>query len=135
MKVERMDLHGCNRIEAAEKTEKNIAWLLAHAVDVLIIDHGRGRHSEGIAVLKTELRARLRDDARLKQAGYRVVYGESEHPVALGLNDGHTLIVRRGLEQEHIGGRRKQEKDAVIHSHEGKQMRKAAKRQNAQRRQ
>lgn len=130
MKVEKMDLHGCNRAEAAAKTAQNIDWLLAHGVDVLIINHGRGRHSAGIAVLKTELRGRLRDDARLKEAGYRIIYGESDHPVALGLNEGHTLIVRRGLEAEYLGGQRAQEKNHIIYSDEGKQMRKAAKRRH-----
>lgn len=129
MKVERLDLHGCNRVEALQKAEKNIAWLLDHGVDVLIIDHGRGHHSDGIAVLKTELRRHLRDDSRLREAGYRVLYGDSNQPVALGCNDGHTLIVRRGLEQEHIGGRREIEKKLIIHSDEGKKLRKAAKRQ------
>ena len=134
MKIERLDLHGCNRQTAAEKTEQNLSWMLDHAVDVLIINHGRGHHSSGPAVLKTELRKRLHADQRLREAGYRIINGESELPIALSCNEGNTLVVRHGLENDWLGDRRQQEKNQIIYSEEGKQRRKSAKQNRAQKR-
>jgi hypothetical protein len=128
LKVEVLDLHGKNLNEAREKTRQSMDWAIKHGVDVLVINHGKGHHSSGLAVLKTEIRKMLNDDLSLRENGYLVVYGESNLPVALTYDEGNTLIVARGLESEHIGGRARLEKDQRIFSEEGKQERKAQKR-------
>lgn len=129
LKVEILNLHGLNIKEAQEKTRQNIDWSLEHGVDVLVINHGKGRHSEtGVSVLRTEIRKMLKEDTSLREKGYRVIYGESEHPVALTYNEGNTLVVARGLESEYIGGRAQQEKNQRIFSDDAKRDRKAGKR-------
>jgi hypothetical protein len=129
LKLETLNLHGLNVNEAREKTLKNIDWALRHGVDVLVINHGKGRHSEsGVSVLKTEIRKMLKENEELKKQGYRVIFGESEHPIALSYNEGNTLVVAKGLEMEHIGGRVQQERNQRIFSEEAKQNRKAGKR-------
>ena len=53
MKSEILDLHGCNRREALDKLRSSLAWCLDHGVAVLVINHGRGLHSEhGLSVVK-----------------------------------------------------------------------------------
>ena len=129
MKVETLNLHGLNVAEAQIKTRTNIEWAIKHNVDVLVINHGKGRHSaSGASVLKTEIRKMLNEDSSLHESGYRVIYGESEHPIALTYDEGNTLIVARGLEMEYIGGRAQKEKNQRIFSEEAKQERKLGKR-------
>jgi len=129
VKIEVLNLHGLNINESREKTQQNIDWALKHGVDVLVINHGKGYHSKsGLSVIKTEIRKMLREDLALKENGYRVVYGESDLPVALTYNEGNTLIVARGLESQYIGGQAQQDKNQRIYSEEGKQDRKAQKR-------
>lgn len=129
MKIEILDLHGLNIKEAQEKTLQNIAWALKHGVDVLVINHGKGHHSKaGLSVIKAEIRKMLREDLSLKENGYRVVYGESDLPIALTYNEGNTLIVARGQESKYIGGQVQQDRNQRIFSDDGKQDRKAQKR-------
>lgn len=128
MKVEVLNLHGLNLIEAREKTTKNIDWLIKHGVDLLVINHGKGHHSSnGFAVLKLEIRKMLKEDTSLKENGYMVVYGESNLPVALTYNEGNTLIVARGLESNYLGGQSQQKRNESIFSEEAKQDRKTQK--------
>lgn len=127
MKVENLNLHGCNLQEAKEKTRQNVNWLLEHGVDVLVINHGKGHHSSGFAVLKSEIRKLLQEEILYKNPDYLVVYGESDAPIALRFNEGNTLVVARGLEKEYLGDKRQQEKNHWIYSEEGKQTRKNAK--------
>lgn len=135
MKVESIDLHGHNLKESTDKLEKNIKWCLRQGVDVLVINHGKGHHSQGgFSVLKSEIRKALKENDELHQAGYRIIYGESDFPVALTYDEGQTLMVMRGREQEYIGGRAEQEKNKQIYSEEGKWKRKAHKRKKAQKR-
>jgi len=70
----------------------------------------------------------LKEDQSLKENGYRVIYGESDLPIALTYNEGNTLIVARGLESEYIGGHVQQDKNQRIFSDDGKQDRKTRKR-------
>lgn len=128
MKVETLDLHGLNVQEAKEKTRKNIDWLLKHGVDVLVINHGKGLHSShNFGVLKSEIRKYLKEELLSKNPDYQVIYGESDDPVALTYNEGNTLVVARGLENQHLGGKVQQERNQRIFSEEGKQARKNAK--------
>ncbi|MEA4925045.1 hypothetical protein SDC9_168183 [bioreactor metagenome] len=129
MKIEILDLHGLNIKESLEKTRQNIDWAIGHGVDVLVINHGKGHHSQsGRSVVKTEIRKMLKEDLSLKENGYRVVFGESDLPIALTYNEGNTLIVIRGLETTYMGGRVQQEKNQRIYSEEEKQYRKSQKR-------
>lgn len=125
MKVENLNLHGLNLQEARQKTRQNIEWSIGHGVDVLVINHGKGHHSaNNFAVLKSEIRKMLKEDPLLSESGYRVIYGESDWPIALSYDEGNTLIVARGLEKEFVGGKAQQEKNQRIYSEEGKAARK-----------
>lgn len=129
MKVEVLNLHGANIKESLEKTRRNVDWVVEHGVDVLVITHGKGYHSQsGLSVVKAEVRKMLKEDLSLKENGYRVVYGESDLPIALTYNEGNTLIVARGLETTYMGSKVQQEKNQSIYSDEGKQYRKSQKR-------
>lgn len=128
MKIENLNLHGLNVQEAKEKTRQQVNWLLQHSVDLLVINHGKGLHSSNnIAVLKSEIRKYLKEELLYKHAEYLVIYGESELPIALTYNEGNTLVVARGLENEYLGGKIQQEKNRWVFSEEGKQTRKNAK--------
>jgi len=128
MKVETVDLHGHNLREAKEKVQKNIDWAVRHGVEVLVINHGKGLHSNGFAVLKAEIRKMLLEDESLRENGFIIVFGESNLPIALTYDEGNTLLVARGLENEYIGGRTEQQKHLRIFSEEGREERKAHKR-------
>lgn len=134
MKVETLNLHGLNVSEAREKTRQNIKWAIAHGVDVLVINHGKGHHSStGFSVLKTEIRKMLKEDNMLRENGYRVINGESDQPIALTYNEGNTLVVARGMESQFIGGRVQQEKNQRIFSEEARRERKSGKRRRGDR--
>jgi len=128
LKVENLNLHGLNLQEAREKTRQNIDWVMGHGVDVLVINHGKGHHSaNNFAVLKTEIRKLLKEELIPSDSGYRVIYGESDWPIALSYDEGNTLIVARGRENDSIGGQVQQEKNQRIFSEEGRASRKAQK--------
>lgn len=128
MKIENLNLHGLSIDEALSKTRQNLAWCLEHGVEVLDINHGKGHHSQlGFSVLKQEIRRYLKEEKLLKEYGYRIVAGESELPVALTFDEGHTLIVMRGREDDYLGGRSQQERNKRIFSSESRQQRKAQK--------
>jgi len=135
VKAEQINLHGLNVEEAMEKTRKNLQWCMNHGVDVLDINHGKGHHSDrGFSVIKMELRKMLREEECLKENGYKVVYGESDLPVALSFDEGHTLVVAAGKEKEYLGGRRQQEKNLQLYSDEAQKNRKSYKAQKATKR-
>lgn len=135
MRIENLDLHGLSVTEALEKTQQNLTWCLANGVDVIDINHGKGYHSSrNFSVVKSEVRKMLKGNIPIKESGYKVVYGESDLPLCLTFDEGHTLIVRRGLEHEYLGGIRQQERNKQVFSQEGRQDRKAAKVRNAQQR-
>lgn len=128
MKIQSLNLHGLNVEEALAKTARNLDYCISHDIDMLDINHGKGYHSQrSFSVVKKEIRKMLKEYPALRDAGYRVVYGESDLPIALSFDDGHTLIVKRSQEKNYIGGRVQQEKNQVIYSDEGKKMRKQAK--------
>ncbi|HZK43519.1 MAG TPA: Smr/MutS family protein [Syntrophomonadaceae bacterium] len=129
MKIEALNLHGLSLDEALEKTKINIKWCIKHHVEVLDINHGKGFHSErGFSVIKQEVRRLLKEDPFIKDSGYIVVPGESNLPIALTFDEGHTLIVYKGCEKKNIGGKKQFEKDYEIFSEEGKRQRKMKKR-------
>jgi len=128
VKIETLDLHGLNAAEAREKTNKNLRWAIDHGVDVLVINHGKGHHSSGFAVLKSEIRKMLKEDPSIRENGYLIVFGESDQPVALSYNEGNTLVVARGMESQFIGGRAQQERNQRIFSDDSRQERKSHKR-------
>ncbi|MDD2587161.1 MAG: Smr/MutS family protein [Syntrophomonadaceae bacterium] len=132
MKVEQLNLHGLNVEEAVEKTRNNLQWCMNHGVEVLDINHGKGHHSDrGFSVIKMEIRKILRQEESLKENGYKVVHGESDLPVALGFDEGHTLVVAAGKEKEYLGGSRQQEKNRQLYSDEARKNRKHYKAQKA----
>lgn len=133
MKIETLDLHGLNVAEAREKTQKNVQWAINHGIEVLVINHGKGLHSGGFAVLKSEIRRMLKEDRLIRKNGYRLVMGESDQPIALTYNEGNTLVVARGLETQYIGGKTQQERNQRIFSDESRQGRKASKRRRGTR--
>lgn len=123
-----MDLHGMSLEEALDKAKNNLRWCLQHGVEVLDINHGKGHHSDrNFSVLKQEIRRWLKNEGMLAEYGYKVVYGESDLPVALGYDEGHTLVVARGRENEYIGGQKQQARNAILFSPEGKQLRRMQK--------
>lgn len=135
MRIESLDLHGLGVAEALEKTQQNLTWCLANGVDVIDINHGKGYHSSrNFSVIKSEVRKMLKENKTMKESGYKVIYGESTLPLCLTFDEGHTLVVRRGLEHEYLGGARQQERHKQVFSQEGRQDRKATKARNAQHR-
>lgn len=131
MKIETLDLHGLNAFEAREKTNKNICWAIDHGVDVLVINHGKGHHSSGFAVLKSEIRKMLKEDPSIWAKGYLIVFGESDQPVALTYNEGNTLVVARGMESQYIGGKAQQQRNQRIFSEDSRHERKSHKRRRS----
>ncbi|MBC7076465.1 MAG: Smr/MutS family protein [Syntrophomonadaceae bacterium] len=128
-----MNLHGLSLEEALLKTKKNLEWCLKHGVDVLDLNHGKGHHSSrNFSVLKKEIRKMLREDPSIKTCGYKIIYGESDFPIALTFDEGHTLVVARGKENEYIGGRKQQEKNRAVFSREARKKRKLQKAINKQ---
>lgn len=135
MKIENLNLHGLCLEEALNKTKQNLAWCLKHEVDVLDINHGKGHHStRNFSVLKQEIRKMLKAEESINGHGYKIIAGESNHPIALTYDDGHTLIVSNGMEKEYIGGKKQQNKNREIFSTEGRKKRKHQKSLNAQKR-
>ena len=135
MKLEKVDLHSLSLDEALEKARINLNWCIKNGVEVLDIIHGKGYHSSrNFSVIKKEIRKYLNENASLKEAGYRVVPGESNLPVALTFDEGHTLVVMKGWEKEYMGGRKQQDKSRLIYSDEGRKRRKEQKSLNAQKR-
>ena len=128
MKIEDIDLHGLNWEEAKQKLETNVKWCARHEVDVLDINHGKGRHSQhGIGIIKAELRKLLKSGELLSEYGYIMIRGESDLPIALTYDEGHTLLVKPGIENEYTGGRKQQEHNQQVYSAEAKAVRKTAK--------
>ncbi|NLB53201.1 MAG: hypothetical protein GX808_09770 [Syntrophomonadaceae bacterium] len=135
MKIEKIDLHGISVEEALKKVEANIKWCIENNVDVIDINHGKGHHSsQNFSVIKKEVRHRLKNDRSLQEADYKVVFGESELPVALTYDQGHTLVVAKGKVNNYIGGAKEQQKNHIIYSKEGKRIRKEQKARNADKR-
>jgi len=62
------------------------------------------------------------------------VYGESDLPIALGFDEGHTLVVAVGKEKKYLGGRQQQEKNHQLYSDEARKNRKSYKAQKAAKR-
>lgn len=132
--MESLNLHGLGLNEALEKTRQSLKWCIDRGVDILDINHGKGHHSErNFSVIKTEVRKLLKTLPDIKEAGYKVVYGESDFPVCLTFDAGHTLVLIKGLEKQPLGGKKVQEKNRRIFSEEGRRERKAAKEKNARR--
>ncbi|MGI5921899.1 MAG: Smr/MutS family protein [Syntrophomonadaceae bacterium] len=135
MKVEIQDLHGITLAEALQKANQSLSWCLQNGVDVLVFNHGKGHHSSrGFSVIKKEIRKMLKEEARLKESGYKVIYGESDLPVALTFNEGNTLVVAKGREKEYIGGAAQQKRHEEIYSDESRKKRKLQKQKRAQKR-
>jgi len=135
MRIEEINLHGLSLAEAMEKANKNISWALQHNIDVLVFNHGKGHHSQrNFSVIKKEIRKMLKENDSLRENGYIVIYGESDWPIALTYDEGHTLLAVRGLEKEMIGGRVRQQKSRQVFSEDARQERKAGKKLRAEKR-
>jgi len=136
MKTEVIELHGLNVEEALQKTRAGLQWSVEYGVDLVVINHGKGHHSErNFSVLKSEIRKMLKQEKEwLNEHGYRVIYGESDLPVALTYNAGQTLVAVRGTETEYVGDKKQQAKNQAIFSQEARQQRKMEKAFRAQKR-
>jgi hypothetical protein len=135
MKIETIDLHGLSQPAALAKAKQNIDWAVNHGVDVIVLNHGKGRHSDrNFSVIKKEIRKMLKEDNSISSSGYRIVLGESNLPVALTYDEGNTLLVYKGCENEMIGGRNQQEKHKQIFSNEARLERKIGKKLRAEKR-
>jgi hypothetical protein len=133
--MESLNLHGLGLNEALAKTRQSLTWCIDHGVDILDINHGKGHHSErSFSIIKTEVRKLLKTLPEIKESGYKVVYGESNFPVCLTFDAGHTLVMVKGLEKQPLGGIKVQEKNRQVYSEESRRERKAAKGKNARRR-
>ncbi|MGE5397316.1 MAG: Smr/MutS family protein [Chitinophagales bacterium] len=132
--MEILDLHGISLENAISKVEEQMEWCLAHGIEILVINHGKGYHSSrNFSVIKQEVRRYLNDKkSYLSQAGYRVIFGEANYPVTLEFDEGHTLIVRKGLESDYLGSKQRIEKNQIVFSEEGRKFRKNAKRTRSQ---
>lgn len=127
--MERLNLHGLSREEALERVRAQIRWCVEHGREGVDIIHGKGKHSERVPVIKQEIRRWLKEEERgLRAEGYEVIYGEDEHPAALDLDEGHTLVVRADMTDEYPGGRKAVSRQETVFSEEGRWRRKAAKR-------
>ena len=128
MKIETINLHGMALEEALTKAKNNLRWCLEHGIEVFDINHGKGHHSDrNFSVLKREIRRWLKDENLLTEYGYKVIYGESNLPVALSYDEGHTLVVARGSDHEYIGGQKQQARNEIVFSTEGKKLRRMQK--------
>ena len=135
MKIEKLNLHGLNTVEALEKVHNSVNWCLLNNVDILAINHGKGHHSEkGFSVLRQEVRKYLKNEPRLPENAYQVILGESNYPVALAFDSGLTLMVRNNLVHSYIGGQKQQEKNQAIFSIDAKKQRKIDKSRQAAKR-
>jgi len=133
MKLEKIDLHNLNREEAWHKVEINLRWCIDNGVDVIDIIHGKGHHSQySFSVIKQDVRQKLKSEASLRESGYKVIPGESSLPVALTFDEGHTLIVIKGEENNYIGSAKTQQKNQIVFSEEGKKIRKEQKTHHAE---
>ncbi|NLJ71441.1 MAG: hypothetical protein GX333_00330 [Syntrophomonadaceae bacterium] len=135
MKIESLNLHGISLEEALQKLETNLNWCIKHSVEVLDINHGKGLHSNrNFSVIKSEVRKLLKSNHLIKENNYIIVWGESNLPIALTYDEGHTLIVKKGIENSYIGGKKQIEKNYRIFSDEGKKQRKMNKNINRRKR-
>ncbi|MGI6452316.1 MAG: Smr/MutS family protein [Syntrophomonadaceae bacterium] len=135
VKIETVDLHGLSVEEALEKTRINLKWCLEHGVDVLDINHGKGFHSiRNFSVIKQEVRKMLKNEASIREAGYKVIYGEYNLPITLSYDEGHTLVVAKDAINSYIGGAKQQAKNWAIFSTSGRKQRKAQKNFNSSKR-
>lgn len=135
MRVEIQNLHGITVAEAMQKANQSIDWCIRNGVDVLVLNHGKGHHSDrGFSVIKKEIRKMLKNNSALRESGYKVIYGESDLPIALTFNEGNTLIVARGREHEYLGGTTQQEKHRDVFSDESRKKRKSEKQKRAEKR-
>lgn len=131
MKVQSVNLHGLSVEEALDTAVRNLDYCLNHGVDIIDFNHGKGYHSSrNFSVIKQEIRKMLKNYP-IRDHGYRVVYGESDLPVALTYDEGHTLVAAQGKEMEYIGGRAQQERNQFVFSDEGRKKRKQDKKQRA----
>ena len=135
MKIEAVELHGLDLNSALEKAEKNLQWCLTHGVDVIVFNHGQGHHSSnGLSVIKQELRRALKSHPLVAEYDYKILYGENELPLTLTYNAGQTLVAAPGCAGQFIGSKVQQEKHQIIFSEDGKKMRKQAKLNRSQKR-
>ena len=135
MKIETIELHGLSLQAALGKAKQNIDWAINHGADVIVINHGKGHHSDrNFSVIKREVRKMLKEDSSIAASAYRIVFGESNLPIALTYDEGNTLLVYKGCEGELIGSRTQQEKHKQVFSEEARRERKMAKKLRSEKR-
>ena len=128
MDLDRIDLHGKNFNEALEAIAKCLRWIIDHGKVGAFFIHGKGNHSSRIAVLKQEGRRFLFENEELIENDYLVIKGEDEYRITETFDEGVVVVIKRGYENEPIGGGKKQEeKRQIVFGEEGRELRKQGK--------
>jgi len=125
MNLDQIDLHGKSLKEAFDTIEKCLRWIIDRDEIGAVFIHGKGNHSNRIAVLKQEVRRFLFENEELIENDYLVIKGEDEYRITETFNEGVVVVIKRGYENEPIGGGKKQEeKRQIVFSEEGRELRK-----------
>ena len=128
MNLDQIDLHGKSLKEAFDTMEKCLRWIIDRDEIGAVFIHGKGNHSNRIAVLKQEVRRFLFENEELIENDYLVIKGEDEYRITETFNEGVVVVIKRGYENEPIGGGKKQEeKRQIVFSEEGRELRKQGK--------
>lgn len=128
MILEQHDLHNKNLNEATDTVQRCIKWMIEHGLLGCVFIHGKGKHSNGVPVLKQEIRRYLEESEELKKSNYVIVKGEDDYAITETLNDAHVVVIKAGHENDSLcGDKRQQEKARVLFSEEGKEERKQKK--------
>ena len=131
MILEQHDLHNKNLNEATNTVQRCVKWVIEHDLLGCVFIHGKGKHSNGVPVLKQEIRRYLEESEELKRSNYVIVKGEDDYAITETLNDAHVVVIKAGHENDsRCGDKRQQEKAHVLFSEEGKAERKQLKKHN-----
>lgn len=134
MNLDQIDLHGKTLTEAFSAIEKNLQWIVEHDKIGIVFIHGKGYHSSGVAVLKQEVRRFLSENEELIENDYLVIKGEDNYRITETFDDGVVVVIKRGYEDETIGGGKKQEeKRQIVFGDEGRELRKQRKKNRSSR--
>lgn len=125
MKLDQIDLHGKNKDEALLTVEKNVRWIIDHDKIGVVLIHGKGKHSNHVAILKQEVRRYLEENEELLEHGYLVLKGEDDFRITETFDEGQVLIVKEGYENESfVDGKKQEEKTKIVYDYDGKDFRK-----------
>lgn len=127
MKYDEINLHCRSVQEAMEKVQSQLEWMLSHEeLQALVFIHGKGLHSaHGQSRIRTAVRKFFEEkSALLDEKGLRVIRGDEQFPITESFDEGVTLLVRKGREEEHlVNDSRQIERNQVVFTQEGKEKR------------